>query len=255
MRELIEAVPDVDAFLAMSPAEVGGKLLYFLNERDGRKRLQQGAMNWDNFLNGFDPRDLENSSWPSRRTEQVRQALVEALVWLEVEGLIVPSPRHERRYGWFMVSRKGAAIRSDTQLSELSAARLLPKEFLHPVVVDRSWLYFMRGDFDTAVMSAMKQVEVALRAAIRGTHDDYGVALAGKAFNPETGPLRDPVAARGEQTAMMNLFSGALGVLKNPHSHRNVDLEDPADAAAAIMLASQLMRIIDARSAVGGVGA
>lgn len=51
----------------------------------------------------------------------------------------------------------------------------------------------------------------------------------------------------------MHLFSGALGTLKNPHSHRNVQLENPADAAAAIMLASYLLRLIDDRQhEVGG---
>jgi hypothetical protein len=43
-----------------------------------------------------------------------------------------------------------------------------------------------------------------------------------KAFR-EGGALRDPSAEGGEQTAMMNLFQGAIGVFKNPTSHRQVD--------------------------------
>ncbi|WP_156944633.1 TIGR02391 family protein [Bradyrhizobium sp. Ec3.3] len=43
-----------------------------------------------------------------------------------------------------------------------------------------------------------------------------------------------------------------MGSYKNPHSHRNVVLDDPEEAAEIIMLANRLLRIIEARAIVVG---
>ena len=65
----------------------------------------------------------------------------------------------------------------------------------------------------------------------------------------EGGPLSDATAEKGEIVARMNLFAGAIGSYKNPHSHRNVALDDADETAEIIMLANHLLRIVDARVA------
>lgn len=68
----------------------------------------------------------------------------------------------------------------------------------------------------------------------------------GKAFGP-TGPLRDASGDSTEEDSLRELFTGANGVFKNAQSHRTVNLADPVEAAEIVMLASLLLRIIDAR--------
>jgi uncharacterized protein (TIGR02391 family) len=154
---------------------------------------------------------------------RVEEALREAWSWLIREGLLV-----ERRGGWH-----------------------LPRGSLHPVIAERVWSAFVRGEYETAVFQAFKEVEVAVREGGRFLATDIGTTLMGKAFRVQVGPLADASLPEAEQLAMVNLFTGSVGLFKNPSSHRHVALSDAGEASEMIGLASLLMRIVDTRVAAG----
>jgi uncharacterized protein (TIGR02391 family) len=135
------------------------------------------------------------------------------------------------------------------RIPNLASEALLPKETLHQRLSGPVWAAYMRGEFDSAAFQAMKAVEVSVREAANLSAADLGVNLMRKAFNPENGLLTDPKAEGGEREARMNLFAGAIGSYKNPHSHRDVNLDDPDEVAEIIMLANNLLRVVDARAA------
>jgi len=102
-----------------------------------------------------------------------------------------------------------------------------------------------------AVFQAMKAVEVHVREAAGLAAGDIGTDLIRRAFHEETGPLTDKSVERSERQATSALFAGAIGSYKNPHSHRDVNLNDPDEAMEIVSLANHLLRIVDSRVAAG----
>ncbi len=179
--------------------------------------------------------------------EDVQKAIVEAWVWLEQEGYIAPKAGLMVGPAVF-ITRRGKRLAESQDTSAYKRAGLFPKQFLHPFIAQKVWSAFIRGEYDTAVFQAFKQVEVSVRQAGSFGAVDIGVSLMRRAFNPNNGPLRDQTALPAEREALSNLFAGAIGSYKNPHSHRNVAVNDPDEVAEMIILASHLLKIVDSLS-------
>ncbi|MBB3871217.1 TIGR02391 family protein [Brevundimonas mediterranea] len=243
---LEQLIPAADALLALGPEELGGSIIRtILDEPDWHLGAGVTIIGYLDGIRGS--LNAGPAAWGGARNGEVLFAIREAWAWLEGQGLIIPSEGTNGQNGWRQLARRAADIATPEGIANFQAARALPRQLLHPDLAEQVWMDFLRGDFDNAVYRAMKRVEVRLRQASGAGPDLLGVRLAGVAFHIENGPLTDHDSEEGEKVAIRNLFSGALGAIKNPQSHRDVNMDDPREAAAVVMFASYLLSLIDAR--------
>lgn len=239
--------PDVDSFVVLEPEELGLRLLPLLNHshRSGlglSDLLRSAGFSNDRviYIRGNGPLEL-----PEEQRKQAQEALREAWAWLVGAALLVPHPDYHE--GMMQLSRRARKLAPEASPHRAYGARLLPKSALHIAIRENVWALYQRGIYDSAAFEAMKAVEVAVREAAKLTNKDLGVPLMRKAFDKSNGPLTDLSMDEGEREARAHLFAGAIGAYKNPHSHRNVLLDDPDEAAEIIMLANHLLRIVSGR--------
>ena len=187
----------------------------------------------------------ENQQWHTEvmRVPGVADRLSEAWAWLEARAFVsrrfdqsTPDSRRVTEEG-------GRAL--ELGLDRLHGAARLEVE-LSPRL-EKAKRQFLQGDYEEAVFAAFRAVEEDVRTASDSKRSDLGVRLMRQAFLPTGGPLADPESEPGEQEALMHLFSGAIGVFKNPSSHRTVEYEDPALASEAVLLADLLLRLLERR--------
>ncbi len=244
MLQIAREMPDPDDLLALSAEELGKRLLFAAKERV-KSGENQGMIHPQNWTT--EPWVATPPLYPIAKQDQVKLALTEAWEWLKQERFIVPAGGTNGQYGWCVLSRKAEELKDETGLSVLLAARRPAREILHPKIV-KAWPKLQRGELNEAVSEAMLAVEVAVREAAGFSNSDIGVKLIRKAFDADDGPLTDKTAEAGEREAVGHLFAGTIGIYKNPRSHRHVPLDDPNEAVEILMLASNLLRIVERAS-------
>jgi uncharacterized protein (TIGR02391 family) len=235
---LPDVLPDPETVGKLDPEELGIHILQVLAKWSPNLGLN---IEVGSFTKGA----LQGYGATTRR-EEIKQAIEEAWAWLEGQGLLVPDNRFLGSHGMRVLSRKART------LADLGPGRALrkppfPKDMLHPSIQENVWELYQRGMYDNAVLEAMKAVEIAVRDAAGLMARDIGTPLMRAAFDVSNGKLTDLAAVPAERQAMGDLFAGAIGAFKNPHSHRKVALESPDETAEIILLANHLLRIVDAR--------
>jgi uncharacterized protein (TIGR02391 family) len=232
---LLSLFPDPEPLLAMTPEEIAWVILEVVRPWD-QGQIHQN-LNHLNFVT------LQTTGY-TRLQQEAMDVLSEGWAWLKRECLFVPRPGS---YENVILSRKAKELTSRVQLETYRRGNLLAG-MLHPSIEQESKAAFLRGEYETAIFTAFKEVEVAVRTAGGYAPTDIGVPLMNDAFQVRVGPLTNKKLPEPEQLAMRNLFAGAIGYYKNPGSHRHFPT-DPLEVAEALFFASLLLRLVYAAAA------
>ena len=144
----------------------------------------------------------------------------------------------------FHPTKKGVQFKEKDFQRLVGKWTLVPSMLFHPSLLEKAWPAFQHGELDTAVFKAFRAVEVAVRVAGSFPPELVGVALVRKAFEPQNGVLADTSLPVAEQEAKVHLFAGAIGLYKNPHSHREVEISFN-QAFEMLLLASHLLNLVE----------
>lgn len=246
MATLFDFFPDPQVLLNLEPEELAGFVIEFLHSLSPNDRSQQLMRN--NFAGALffygNQNPPEYKVLQPQEREKITEVVMEAWFWLEREGFLAPKPGPNSET--FFITRRGQRVKNAVDLQAVQKGDLLPKRLLHPVIAEKTWSLFVRGEYDTAVFQAFKEVEVTVRDAGKYQATDIGVELMRKAFSGD-GPLTDQSRPKAERDALAHLFAGAIGSYKNPSSHRRVALQ-PEETVEVLMLASHLLRIVDSKA-------
>ncbi len=248
METLRTFYPDLGDLLATPPEDIAPILMNF-----ARRSIQNG-MFLPNQVNEIAVGRANASAalnapigYSHHEIRQIELLLTQAWSWLEQQGLVVTVPGMNGNLGWKTFTQKGTEISKAEDFRDLKEATEFPKRLIHPLIAEKVWRALTRGYLDHAVHESFKAVEVAVRSAGNFTADDLGVQLMRKAFDKNNGRLTDLTQPESERDALAHLFAGAIGLYKNPHSHREVNLTDRRQAQEQVMLASHLLRIVESR--------
>jgi uncharacterized protein (TIGR02391 family) len=230
--------PNPKDFFALEPEELAGILVELIPSVS-----QQAGFLIESLMTPMFP--VQGGGYPPAVQGQVAVTLAEAFSWLETQGIIVRNPNQPA--AWYLLTRRGQALKTHTDVEAFRKGRTLPLDLLQQSLASKVHSLFLRGDHDTAVFQAFKEVEVAVRRVGKYSADLVGTKLMQTAFHPENGPLSDKSLVPSERQAEMFLFAGAIGHAKNPASHRDVNLTRQ-EAARLIVFASHLLDIVEARA-------
>jgi Protein of unknown function (Hypoth_ymh) len=188
---LPDLISDVEVLLVLEPEEVGLGILQVLAGWPSHSGMN---IEQRSFVAG-----ALQAYGPSPKQDEIAQAIREAWYWLEGQALILPDPRYFEPSTARILSRKARWLARDPKGRRALSGHRIQKQAIHPSIREDVWALYHRGKYDTAVLEALKAVEVAVREAATLTAKDIGAALMRKAFDVNSGVLTDMNAVVSER--------------------------------------------------------
>jgi len=232
MKPLQQLFPPLDDFLTLPAEQIAPILLEYLQQFGDSIHRYNLTLQSSEF-----------GQYAGRKYAEAARAIQEAWSVLHVEGLIAPSAGDTSNHQWF-ITRKGKLIKNRGEYASYRHGYLLPENSLGPELEQKVRPLFLSGDYDAAVFKAFREIEVRVREAGGFSEELLGVPLMRTAFDIKSGPLTNQSRVEGERVATQHLFAGAIGIFKNPSSHRNVSF-NPEEAAAIIRFADYLLSWVE----------
>ena len=242
MKTILTLIPDVEVFLTLSTEELAFSILLLANEHK-----QNNIVHHQVIIDQVNGAPAFSNCYPQNKRVDVELAFAEAWNWLMVQGLLIKDLGVNGNNGYVRLSRRAKSILTKDKFNNYTKGMAFPRHLLHPSIAEDVWLDFVRGDHEIAIFRAFKMVEVAVREASKLDDKDFGTNLMRKAFDKTSGVLSNFEDPESEREALAHLFAGAIGVYKNPQSHRVHKIKTEVEAQEMVMLASHLLRIVDNR--------
>jgi len=240
-RSFEQVFPNWNSLSQLAPEETAYFLLDWLCEIEDMRRSPN---KYNDTLQGNFTNYLGNPQNTSLYDE-VGKKIMEAWNYLERLGLVAQKPG-EVSLQWYYVTERGRSVRDKEAFHKFQRTEIFKLDHFDSVLAQKVFPLLIRGDYETAITVAYKELEVRIRDACGLDNSQYGLDLIRKhAFKPESGILTDQSLHKQEQEAMMQMFAGAIGFYKNASSHRYLGVDDPYEVSEIIGLANHLIRIVE----------
>lgn len=155
MTVISEVFPPIENALELEPEELAVPLIECLVGFE-HSQLDRGMLCREAFTYG----SQGITDYAGQHLESFGKRISEAWSWLMREGLIAPLPGTG---DFVFVTRRGHKFGEDADYKKFKAASLFPSEILDPRLASKSRPAFLRGDYDSAVFEAFKEVEIRVR--------------------------------------------------------------------------------------------
>jgi uncharacterized protein (TIGR02391 family) len=234
-----QPLPTIERLREMQPDEIA------------RLVLPHIALQLRRSPHGFVPRDMARAiandagvrvDGPSEYAELI----VEGIGFLDRSGMLIDAPDQVMSH-FYKLSRAGVRAASDPKnVGFTTVSGQEARTLLHPEIAKAALGDLERTEYDKAVYSAFRQLEIAVRiksgvtSTAKNTFYD-AFALKGE----ERGPLVSDEIETGEALSLREAFAGMYGSFRNPSAHRDVQ-SDPAQAMRLLITASALHYVLDA---------